>query len=135
MHFEFEAHPEVAESETGALALIPSGKQNSPEFAWHFESALHSCFRSLPKGNPLRGWDVDDFSFVSVKQSSKKLSLEGPANWLNGGDGAGYVNLDIALNTSPILLYSYKFRRKLGAPQSLYVGRTFSGWVVSDGSR
>ena len=131
MHFELSVHAEVETWESRALTLIQDNKHSSNEFAWLFECALASCFQSLPKGNSLRGWTSDDFSFDHEQKSKRKLSLAGAAHWLSGGYNCSYLNLDIALGT-PTLLYSYKFRKKPGARQSLYVARMHQGWKISD---
>ena len=131
MYIEVKVNPEIKEWEAKATQLVTEEKFSSRELAWCFEATLSSCFLTLPKGNYLRGWDIDDFLLDEAGKTCGKLSLSGIVYWLSGGGDCHYVRIDIATETNN-LLYSYKFWKKLLGQQTLYVARTHQNWIVSD---
>ena len=90
---------------------------------------LDGVFPTLDRESGLRGWCVDEMYPDECHHSTKKITLMGSVNWLHGGGNCTRYQVDIARDTVP-MLYSYKFTNSK-REQSLYVGKTFRGWIVN----
>ena len=101
-----------------------------------FARILSEVFQSLQKGDPRRGWCVDDLWCETVKCARTKVTFDGPSYWLKGGVNCHWFQLDVALDTDP-LLYSYKFTKgrnpKIGSKihPVLYIGKHPKGWTIN----
>jgi hypothetical protein len=95
-----------------------------------FEAILCDVLGLLCRKHSWRYWHLDALCCDSLSRSNEVVTLQGTSDWLTGGDGCELFRLDVALGTDP-LLYSFKFTNSKSGKQTLYVGKTPSGWVVN----
>lgn len=114
--------------------------ENVQNACGNLDRILSYVFNSLEKGDPRRGWCVDDLWCVAVKCAGSKVTLQGPSYWLVGGLNCEWFQVDVALDKDP-LLYSYKFTSgqysKIGTKTRpvLYIGKHPKGWTVNGAQR
>ena len=118
--------------ENNVIALIdksPLQLETAETLAGCFTYILNGVFQLQEKQTGYKGWCVDDLCAVTVKESSRKITLFGPVFWLSGGGDCKLFQLDIAKDTTP-LLYSIKLNDKNGR-QVIYIGKTHNEWVFN----
>ncbi|MBB5213110.1 hypothetical protein [Microbulbifer hydrolyticus] len=121
------------EDKIAQVLLESSGSEYGYSVAvYYFFGVLAALFRFLDRESKFKRSAIDDFELETVSETTKKIHLEGRCYWLGGGRSYDTFKIDYAKNTDP-KLYSFKFRANDPcASETLYVGKTYTGWEIGD---